>query len=620
MLNTKRFAERFNQIEMFRYCEQCGRCSSACPITGINGFNIRRLIRHVELDLIDEIAASSMPWFCATCGRCEDACPNGIKILEITRTLRRIGPEELAPDKPLCVSACPAGIDVPGYLRFIAQGKMDQACKLIIEKAPFPGVLGRVCTHPCETACKRSEINQSISICAAKRYAADKTGDLTAWMSDTAPDSGHKVAVIGAGPAGLTAGFYLRKKGHQVTVFEARPKPGGMLRYGIPFYRLPVEVLDKEIDLVLSSGINLETNQKLGVDYEIEQLKNDGFEAVFIAVGAQLSRKIELQGSDLNDVHWGVEFLASVAQGGDVPVKERVVVIGGGNVAVDVALTAIRLGARKVTLACLESQDEIPANPWEIEQAREEGVKILFSWGPDKILENDGKVCGLELVRCTSVFDDQGNFCPYFDETKKSIEADQVILAIGQASETAFCQDFCFLDDQQSLPVERGLIAIKTDTQETAMRGVFAGGDAANGPATVIEAIAAGRRAAISIDRYLGGNGIIEVGIRNAEVGSEESGNAEFGNENAEVGGGRSRKSEGGIKECGNGYDGKRESGFAELTRIEVPTLPVSERKGGFAEVELCFSDEQAKEESYRCLQCDLEICMAKENRAGVLE
>jgi NADPH-dependent glutamate synthase beta subunit-like oxidoreductase len=603
MSDNLKFAEKFNDIEMFRYCEQCGRCSSACPITGINGFNIRRLIRHVELDLIDEIAASPMPWFCATCGRCEDACPNGIKILEITRTLRRIGPEVLTPDKPLCVNACPAGIDIPGYLRFIGQGNMDEACKLIIEKAPFPGVLGRVCTHPCETACKRGEINQSISICAAKRYAADKAGDLKTWMSDTAPDSGHKVAVIGAGPAGLTAGFYLRKKGHQVTVFEARPKPGGMLRYGIPNYRLPVEVLDKEIDLVLSTGINLETNQKLGVDYEIEQLKSDGFEAVFIAVGAQLSRKIELQGSDLNDVHWGVEFLASVAKGGDVPVKERVAVIGGGNVAVDVALTAIRLGARKVTLACLESQDEIPANPWEIEQAREEGVKILFSWGPDKILENDGKVSGLELVRCTSVFDDQGNFCPYFDETKKSIEADQVILAIGQASETAFCQDFCFLDDQQSLPVERGLIAIQTDTQQTAMRGVFAGGDAANGPATVIEAIAAGRRAAISIDRYLGGNGKIEVGIRNAEVGSKGS-----------------RKAEGGTKECGNGYDGKRESGFAELRRIEVPTLPVLERKGGFAEVELCFSDGQAKEEIYRCLQCDLEICMAKENRAGVLE
>jgi NADPH-dependent glutamate synthase beta subunit-like oxidoreductase len=280
-----------------------------------------------------------------------------------------------------------------------------------------------------------------------------------------------------------------------------------------------------------------------------------------------------------------VEFLASVAEGEEVPVRDRVVVIGGGNVAVDVALTAMRLGAEKVTLACLENEEEMPANPWEIEQAREEGVDMLYSWGPDRIMGNDGKVVGLELVRCTSVFDDEGNFCPYFDDTRKTVEADQVILAIGQASETAFCKDFCFLDDQKSLPVERGLIAIDKDTQKTEMKGVFAGGDAANGPATVVEAIAAGRRAATAIDIHLGGDGTFEFGNRKSE--------------------------------CGNGqpYDGGRESGFAELKRVEVPSLPLSERNGGFSEVEFCFSDEQAKEEVHRCLQCDLEICLADERR-----
>ena len=575
---------------MFRYCEQCGRCSSACPITGINAFNIRRLVRHVELDLIDDIAGSAMPWFCAACGRCEDACPNGIKILDITRTLRAIGPEKQIPAKPQCSEACPAGIDVPGYLRFIAEDKPDEACKLIIEKAPFPGILGRVCTHPCETACKRGEVGDSISICAAKRYAADRAGDFAEWMSTAAPDSGHRVAIIGAGPAGLTAAFYLRKKGHEVTVFEAREKPGGMLRYGIPAYRLPVDTLDKEIGAVLSPGIDLRTGQKLGVDYEIEQLRQEGFEAVFVAVGAQLSKRIELEGSDLDDVHWGVEFLADVSEDKAIAVKDRVVVIGGGNVAVDVALTAQRLGAKAVTLACLESREEMPANPWEIEQAQQEGVEMLYSWGPEKISVNDGKVAGIELVRCTSVFDDEGNFCPYFDDTKKSIAADQVILAIGQASETAFCQDFCFLDDQRSLPVNSGLIAIDPSTQETEMKGVFAGGDAANGPATVIEAIAAGRRAAISIDIYLGGDGTIELGMLDAE--------------------------------CGNGqpdYDGKREAGFAELKRVEVPSLPLSERHAGFSEVELCYTDEQIKAETHRCLQCDLEICLAKGKRAEEL-
>ena len=591
MGDNKKFAERFNDIEMFRYCEQCGRCSSACPITGVNEFNIRRLVRHVELDLIDDIAGSTMPWFCAVCGRCEDACPNGIKIMDITRTLRAIGPEKRIPQKPQCTEACPAGINVPGYLRHIADGKPDEACKLIIEKAPFPGILGRVCTHPCETACKRGEVGESISICAAKRYAADKAGNFSEWMSGTAPDTGHKVAVIGAGPAGLTAAFYLRKKGHRVTVFEAREKPGGMMRYGIPYYRLPEDVLEKEIRSVLSPGIELRTDQKLGVDYEIDQLKQDGFEAVFVAVGAQLSRRIELEGSDLGDVHWGVEFLADVTNGKNIVVKDRVVVIGGGNVAVDVGLTALRLGAKEVKLACLESREEMPANPWEIEQAREEGVEMLYSWGPDKITENDGNVTGIELVRCTSVFDDEGNFCPYFDDTQKSIEADQVILAIGQASETAFCRDFCFLDDQGSLPVHNGLITIENTTQETEMKGVFAGGDAANGPATVIEAIAAGRRAAISIDIHLGGDGTIELGMLNAE--------------------------------CGNGqpdYDGKRASGFAELKRVAVPSLPITERGSGFSEVELCYSDEQIKAETNRCLQCDLEICIAKERRAEEMD
>jgi len=590
MTDTKKFAERFNDIEMFRYCEQCGRCSSACPITGINDFNIRRLIRHVELDLIDDIAESTMPWFCAVCGRCEDACPNGIKILDITRTLRAMGPEKQMPAKPQCTEACPAGIDVSGYLRYIAEDKPAEACKLIIEKAPFPGVLGRVCTHPCETACKRGEVGESISICAAKRYAADKAGDLSDWMAGTAPDTGHKVAVIGAGPAGLTAAFYLRKKGHQVTVFEAREKPGGMMRYGIPYYRLPEDVLAKEIEAVLSPGIELRSGQKLGVDYEIDQLKQDGFEAVFVAVGAQLSRKIELEGSALDNVHWGVEFLSDVAEGGDVAVKDRIVVIGGGNVAVDVALTALRLGAKNVKLACLESRAEMPANPWEIEQAQEEGVEMLYSWGPDKIIENDGKVAGIELVRCTSVFDDEGNFCPYFDDTKKSIETEQVILAIGQAGETAFCRDFCFLDDQTSLPVDNGLIAVDKSSQETDRQGVYAGGDAANGPATVIEAIAAGRRAAISIDIYLGGDGTIELENR--------------------------------TEECGNGqpdYDGKREAGFAELKRVEVPSLPLSERHTGFFEVELCYSDEQIKTETHRCLQCDLEICLVKKKQAEEL-
>jgi NADPH-dependent glutamate synthase beta subunit-like oxidoreductase len=274
-----------------------------------------------------------------------------------------------------------------------------------------------------------------------------------------------------------------------------------------------------------------------------------------------------------------------VADGKDIGMRENLVVSGGGNVAVDVALTALRLGAKKVALACLESREEMPANSWEVEQAQQEGVEMLYSWGPSKILENDGKVAGLELVRCTSVFDEEGKFCPFFDDTKTTVRADQLILAIGQASETAFCRDFCFLDDQRSLPIEKGLIKINPETQETQMKGVFAGGDVANGPATVIEAMAAGRRAAVSIDKYLGGDGMLDFGMRNAEGGNGQS------------------------------YEGKRESGFAELKRVAVPTLPLSERHAGFSEVELCLTDEAVKQETHRCLQCDLEIWLAGQKR-----
>ena len=580
MSSKTTFAGKFHDIEMFRYCEQCGRCSSACPITGIEGFNIRRLVRYVELDLIDEIAGSPMPWFCATCGRCEDACPNGIRILDITRTLRTLGPAELRPaDEAPCIAACPAGIDIPGYLRRIARGENAAACALIMEKAPFPGILGRVCTHPCETACKRGEVNDSIAICAAKRYAADRADSLPDSVFRTAPDTGRNVAVIGAGPAGLTAGFFLARKGHRATVFEAREKAGGMMRYGIPAYRLPEPVLDREIDRVLRVGLDLKTGVKFGRDLDIDRLKAEGFDAVFIGVGAQLSRRIPLEGADLPDVLWGVDFLVKVREGRPDPVREHVAVIGGGNVAIDVALSALRLGAKRVTLACLEKREEMPAHPWEIEMARAEGVEMLYAWGPKRILDKNGRAGGVELVRCTSVFDDRGNFCPFFDDTTQTVEADQVILAVGQASETGFCRDFCLLEEEGGLTVKNGLIAIDGATQATDMAGVFAGGDVANGPGAVIDAIAAGRRAAISIDRYLGGDGILD------QIEDKYGQDGE--------------------------YNGRREFGFAELKREHADELPLSERHDGFAEVEQCFTDQQAAAEVRRCLQCDFERCLA---------
>ncbi len=575
-------AQRFHEVDMFRYCEQCGRCSSACPLTGIDDFNIRRIIRYVELELIDEIADSLKPWFCATCGKCEDACPNGVKILDITRILRALSFDKNILDEEVpCVKACPAGIDIPEYMRLISEGKNEQACELILEKVPFPGILGRICAHPCETACKRVEVNEPVSICATKRYAADNAEELPKSVFNVRADTGHKIAVIGAGPAGLTAAFYLKKIGHKVTIFEARDKPGGMMRYAIPYYRLPETVLDKEINRVLSVGIDFKPNTKLGDNLNAELLKEKGYEVVFIAVGAQLSKNIILKGLDLEGVLLGLDFLVQVSKEKNFKLKENIIVVGGGNVAIDVALTALRLGAKNVGLACLESREEMPASPKDIEMACEEGVNILYSWGPSRIIGDNGKVSCIELIQCSSVFNDKGDFNPVFNNTKKTVKTEQVILAVGQVSDTEFCKDFFFSDGH--LIVKNDLIIVDINTQETDMRGVFAGGDVYSGPSTVVEAIASGRRAAISIDKYLGGDGIIyEPHKKSAEL------------------------------RC---YDGKREVGFSELKRAKMHTLPLPERHDGlFVEIELGFSNEQAISEVKRCLQCDLEFCLAKEN------
>ena len=573
-------AEKLKEVAVIAACEQCGVCSSACPLTGKDNFNIRRIIRHVQLDFVDEIADSSFPWFCTTCGRCEEACPNSVEILAGIRALRQLSPPERAPEWPPCTLACPANVDVPGYLRLIAQGKIDEAYALILEKVPFPGILGRVCTRPCEDACRRGEVNMTIAICSLKRYVVDNESGLwrkALWVEN---DTGHKVAIIGAGPAGLTAAFYLRIKGHQVTIFESRAELGGMMRYGIPAYRLPQVVLEKEINQILELGIELKTGQKLGEDFDLDQLKSQGYEALFLAVGAQLSRKMELEGANLEDVLWGVDFLSEVREGKEISVKDRVLVVGGGNVAIDVALTALRLGAKEVTVACLEIREEMPANPWEIEQAIDEGVKLMPSWGPFRILGSDGKVSGIELVRCTSVFDAEGNFRPTFDDsTKETVEVEQVILAIGQTT------DLSFVDPEGLLKLDRGLIVVAPDTQETSMPGVFAGGDATKLPGTIIEAIAAGRRAASSIDKFLGGDGNMEETF--------------------------------GQRPVAEAYTGKRDKGFADLARVEVPKIPVSEIHQSFAEVELGLDAEQATTEAKRCLQCDLELIMGRNSSAG---
>ena len=562
--------EKLRDAAVIAACEQCGCCSSACPITGKDDFNIRRIIRHVQLDLVNEMVDSPHPWFCAICGRCEDACPNSVEILAGIRALRQLSPPERVPEGPPCTLACPANVDVPGYLRLIAQGKVDEAYALILEKVPFPGVLGRVCTHPCEDACKREEVNTPIAICSLKRYAADNESGSWQKALRVKDDTAHKVAIIGAGPAGLTAAFYLRKKGHQITVFEALPEPGGMMRFGIPDYRLPKDILRAEIKRIEDIGVEIRTNTKVD---SIEKLFEEGYNAAFLAIGAHQGLSIGVDGEDSPRVMEGVTFLREVSLGKRVALGNRVAVIGGGNAAIDSARTALRLRAKEVTVIYRRTRAEMPASPEEIDDALTEGVKIHFLAAPSRIISQDGKV-ELECIRM-QLGEPDASGRPRPEPIKGSeftISFDTIIAAIGQRPE---------VPRQFDLATGQGnVIQVNQDTLATSREGVFAGGDAVTGPASVIEAIAAGRRAASSIDKLLGGDGIIDQTLWERPAPEP--------------------------------YTGKRDKGFADLCRVEMPKIPISEAHHSFAEVELGLDTNQATTEAKRCLQCDLELILGR--------
>ena len=546
----------------YNLCIGCTRCVRACQeLRGIKAIGFANMNGEIVVGSVDgpTLAESA----CKFCTACVEVCPTGALTdkIEITSANKK---ETLVP----CVEACPAGIEVPRYIRLIADGKYAEAEAVIREKVPFPSVLGRVCFHPCEEACRRGEVNEPMAICDLKRFAADQDSDL--WKSNLhpAPPTGKKVAIVGSGPTGLTAAYYLAMLGHQVTVLEAEAQAGGMLRWGIPAYRLPSEVVDREIDDLLSLGIELKTHTTVGDDVALQDLRS-GYDAILLALGAQLARRIPVAGSDLEGVLWGMDFLRSARQGQDIRLSDKVVVIGGGGVAMDVALTALRLGAKQVEIACLECRAEMPANEWEIEEAVEEGVILHPSWGPSRILSDNGKVKGLELVCCTSVFDEQGRFNPDFDSSQTtSLEGDMVILAIGQATDLAFLEG-------TGIEARGGLIQADKETLQTDLAGVFAGGEVTSGPSMVIDSIAMGRQAAVYIDKYLGGDGDIEQALLPPE---------EF-----------------------DPYLGSQE-GFADLARVAMPALPVEQRHQGFAEVYLGYDEQMACQEASRCLRCDYRL------------
>jgi len=487
-----------------------------------------------------------------------------------------------------CQKGCPAHSDVQGYLALIALGKYQEAVKLMKEKYILPATLGRICPAFCEVECRRNYVEGAVSIREVKRFAADYDLEHGPWMPDIPKSTGKKIAVVGGGPAGLSCAFYLRRMGHSVTIFEAMPKLGGMTQYGIPKYRLPKDILDRDIDTIINTGVKLELNRKFGKDFTLDDLKGK-YHAVFLGLGAWKSREMGVEGEKLNGVIHGTEFLRKVNIGEPFEIGKRVIVVGGGNTAVDVARTCIRLGS-DVTIVYRRSRNEMPANKVEVEEAEEEGVKLELLTNPVRVFGN-GKVEKVELVRMRlGELDASGRRAPEpIPGSNFTVDVDTIILAIGQYADESILRE-------NGLGAQRGTITVDKATLMTSIPGVFAGGDLVLGPSTVIESIAQGRIAALMIDQYMKGN--LEK-VKNALLSPEE--NIPIVAEDEEI-----RKVIFDLKPYSHWKTVSSEDykDVQRIPRVKAPHIGLEERKQTFKEVELTLREQDAVSETERCMSC----------------
>jgi heterodisulfide reductase subunit A-like polyferredoxin len=516
-------------------CTGCGECAKVCPVILSNEY---------DLGLSDKKAAYKLY---------PQAIPGAFAIQKA--------------DKAPCRLACPAGINVQGYVQMVGQGKYKEALEIIMEDLPLPGVLGRICPHGCEDACRRCEVDDAVAIRNLKRVAADQY-DPRNIQIECPPPRKEKVAIIGSGPAGLSAAYHLARKGIRSTIFEALPEAGGMLRVGIPEHRLPRNILNQEIEVITQLGVEIKTNTPLGPDLTIDDLLKKHYKAVYLAIGAHKGMELGIPGEKAKGVRQGVDFLREVNLQGKAPVGKKIAIIGGGNVAIDVARSAVRLGAKEVNIIYRRTRAEMPAWEEEIQAAEDEGTAITYLSAPQEILTQDGKVKGLRCIRMElGEPDSSGRRRPIpVPGSEYDLEIDQLIPAIGQTP------DLSALDDVDDLETSRwGTIEVDPITYATNKPGLFAGGDVQTGPWVAIGAIAAGKEAAESIIRYLDGQDMAE-------------GREPITNENPQ-------------------YRPIPENAKKQARAI-MKELPVQERTGNFNEVELGYDEATGQSEAHRCLNC----------------
>jgi NADPH-dependent glutamate synthase beta subunit-like oxidoreductase len=578
-----------------------GKTHAICNCCGCGCFAMRLANMWENHDMVRSNYVSQVDKDkCVACGECVENCPTnalklGQKICSKTPILEKKrevpydtewGPDKWNPDYRTnrkvvvetgtspCKAECPAHIGIQGYIKLAAQGKYTQALELIKHENPFPAVCGRICPRKCESACTRGDVDEAISIDEIKKFIAEQ--DLnkdTRYVPEVRNHYGKKIAVVGAGPAGLSCAFYLALDGYKVTVFEKQKALGGMLTLGIPSYRLDKDVVNAEIDILRELGVEFKTGVEVGTDVSLKDLRGQGFKAFYIAIGAQAGRNLGLEGEDAEGVITGVDFLRQVNLGEDLKVEGQTIVIGGGNVAIDVARTAVRKGASQVDMYCLESRKEMPALEEEIEEALAEDIAINNSWGPKRIVVENGRVIGVEFKKCISVFDENRRFSPRFDENDtKIVKADHVLLSVGQGMDWGgLLQDSKMeLNPNKTLKVDEA-------TYQTGEIDVFAGGDAVTGPKFAIDAIAAGKEGAISLHRFVNPGQSLTIGRLKRDYRAFDKTNLEL-----------------------EGYD--------RLPREKTSHIDGKTSKETFKDLRVTFTEEQVKKETERCLGCGATI------------